>query len=372
MAHALQPKHSVWIYRTAAETFLRFTADVANPVGTSTTLYAKDDGTVSFTPSALAPDVNYIRNLTADPKVLKRIWTDTATGHSSVSVNDEATAPHISAYAIDAAAGAGVTVDVTPQGATVQASNNTQATMLQVAPDSIAGSTPSIVLSADTVRIEGKTASDAMQLVLGDINMDIFEPANNAVIIYDTATNAYRALDTVYTKQQIDMLFAGNGTNNTNTMPVPFSYTFVANQLTYPLPPDCTGLLYLTASTGQTVNPTSGWTVNAASKTFTLLGPMPSGTMYGYGLKPSTTISNFVNVLDFTFKAGFSNTYDTVISSSQAGLYRAYTFTNVLGAQYTINGIGATLPFKLSTGDTLKITVARTNANSGTTVALYT
>ena len=108
-----QPPQSIKIYRDDQETYLRFIGDTADEANTSSTLYVQPDGTARFVP-AVANDIRYFHNHTADPHVLKRIWTDVFSSfsvlqsYSGVEINEDTDPdPQVRLYASSIVKGVG-------------------------------------------------------------------------------------------------------------------------------------------------------------------------------------------------------------------------------------------------------------------------
>ncbi|UOR05872.1 hypothetical protein MUN82_01940 [Hymenobacter aerilatus] len=76
--------------------------------------------------------------------------------------------------------------------------------------------------------------------------------------------------------------------------------------------------------------------------------------------------------LDFNFASGYSNTYTATITTNTAKTYVAQTLNNVATVVYKVNGATVNLPFAVASGNTLEITITRSNNSLGSIVTINT
>ncbi|KUG07411.1 hypothetical protein ASU33_13745 [Solirubrum puertoriconensis] len=85
-------------------------------------------------------------------------------------------------------------------------------------------------------------------------------------------------------------------------------------------------------------------------------------------VRPDTPLNEEKN-LEFVFASGYADDFTATIGTRQAGTYYTVTLSNGT-AVYQKNGVAANLPITLAAGDTLKVTVTRTDSALGSVVTL--
>lgn len=85
------------------------------------------------------------------------------------------------------------------------------------------------------------------------------------------------------------------------------------------------------------------------------------GSVYQYPAGKNLTESS-TNRIAAIFPATYDNSITIDIDANSAGAYSTATLTNVATIAYEKNGSSASLPVAVSNGDTLKVTITRTNS----------
>ncbi|UPL50534.1 hypothetical protein [Hymenobacter sublimis] len=90
----------------------------------------------------------------------------------------------------------------------------------------------------------------------------------------------------------------------------------------------------------------------------------------GGGGNSTTPTASDNKTLEFVFNGGFANDFTTMIGSNQAAEYTSQQLSNVATVTYTINTSAVNIPFSLLAGDTLKVTITRTDTSAGAIVSI--
>lgn len=291
MSTPVQPLRTIKIVRNGTAAYIRFMPNYAQE-GQSSTLAVGDDGTITFTGSNAASGVNYIRQLTADPAILKRLWTENSAGtiRSQVVVNGEgdSTQPTAALKTANNTTGASSMVEVSLSAVALEARAGSAASNIDMTAAGVAMAGQAVNVHTPQFRLDNGSSGTPSQVFMNNIQLDIFAPQNNEAIMYDSASNTYKP-------KNVASVVPGP----VPLVPVSFMYTVSGGAVAFALPAGCVDLLYLTTGSGQTIDPTTGWTVNAAAGTFTLSSALPAGTtkLYGKAFKDGAQLSGSNSVL---------------------------------------------------------------------------